>query len=146
MKIKTRRGIQDGSSAVVILIMVMIFIVLFAGILDVCRILICRENTRNAADAISLAVAQEMIFFEYQEPVIIAEKIADSHSCRLESLSMDYDMVSVTITSEVELLFLDRFRHDNKWTVRSASGAKVTYPWDIESGLCKYYEFSFMDK
>ncbi|MFC2144916.1 TadE/TadG family type IV pilus assembly protein [Actinomycetota bacterium] len=146
MVINARRGRQDGSSTVVILITVMVFLVLFASILDVCRVLIYREHTRNAADAISLAVAQEMIFFEYQEPVIIAEKIADSHSCRLESLSMDYDMVSVTIASEVELLFLNRFRHDNKWTVRSASGAKVTYPWDIESGLCRYYEFSFMDK
>ena len=57
--------------------------------LDVCRILILREQTRNAADAISLAVAQEMIFFEYRALDIIAEKIADRHRCRLESLNID---------------------------------------------------------
>ncbi len=61
--IKARRWRQDGSSAVMILVMVIIFLVLFAGVLDVCRIIIYRENTKNAADAISLAVAQEMVFF-----------------------------------------------------------------------------------
>lgn len=145
MMIKIRRRGQDGSSTVVILILLMIFLVLFAGILDVCRILIYREHTRNAADAISLAVAQEMIFFEHQRLESIAEEMVGSYRCRLESLNITYDMVTVSAVSDVKLLLLDRFR-DDVWNVRSASSTKITYPWDTGSGLYRYYEFSFMDK
>ena len=133
---------QDGSSAVVILIMIIIFLVLFASVLDVCRILICREHTRNAADAISLAVAQEMIFLEYRELDNIAEKMVGRYRCRLESLNITYDTVTVSTVSEIKLLLLDRFR-DDAWNIRSASSAEVTYPWDRRLGLYRYYEFNF---
>jgi len=142
MVIKIIRGRQDGSSAVVILVMILVFLVLFTGILDVCRILICRERTRNAADAAALAVAQEMVFFEYQELESIAEKMARRHRCRLESLNITYDMVTVSAVSEIKLL--DRFTGD-AWNIRSASSAEVIYPWDRRLGLYRYYEFSFMD-
>ena len=145
MMIKVRRGRQDGSSAVVILIMIIIFLILFASVLDVCRILICRERTRNAADAISLAVAQEIFFFEYQELNSIAEKMAGSYRCRLESLNITYDMVTVSAVSEINLLFLDRFRGE-VWNVGSVSSAEITYPWDRRLGLYRYYEFSLTDK
>ena len=145
MMIKVRRGRQDGSSAVVILIMIIIFLVLFASVLDVCRILICREHTRNAADAISLAVAQEIFFFEYWELDSIAEKMAGSYRCRLGSLNITYDVVTVSATSEINLLFLDRFRGE-VWNVGSVSSTKITYPWDRQLGLYRYYEFSFTDK
>jgi hypothetical protein len=145
MMIKIRRVRQDGSSAVVILIMIVIFLVLFASVLDVCRILIYREHTKNAADAISLAVAQEIIFFEYRKLESIAEKMAGNHRCRLELLNITYDMVTVSAVSDINLLLLDRFR-DDVWSVRSVSSAKITYPWDTGLGLYRYYEFSFMDK
>ena len=138
-----RKGRQDGNSAVVILVMVIFFLVLFTGILDVCRILICRERTRNAADAISLAVAQELIFFEYRELDIIAEKMAGRYKCRLESLNITYDTVTVSTVSDIKLLFLDRFRDDIR-NVRSASSTEIIYPWDRRLGLYRYYEFSFM--
>ena len=144
MVVKKIRGKQDGSSAVVILVMILVFLVLFTGILDVCRILICRERTKNAADAAALAVAQEMVFFEYQELGIIAEKMARRHSCRLESLNITYDMVTVSAASEIKLLLLDRFTGD-AWNIRSVSSAEVTYPWDRRLGLYRHYEFSFMD-
>ena len=144
MVIKIIRGRQDGSSAVVILVMILVFLVLFTGILDVCRILICRERTRNAADAAALAVAQEMVFFEYQELESIAEKMARRHRCRLESLNIAYDMVTVSMVSEIKLLLLDRFTGD-VWNIRSASSAEVIYPWDRRLGLYRYYEFNFMD-
>lgn len=144
MMIYKRKGRQDGNSAVVILVMVIFFLVLFTGILDVCRILICRERTRNAADAISLAVAQELIFFEYRELDIIAEKMAGRYKCRLESLNITYDTVTVSTASDIKLLLLDRFR-DDVWNVRSASSAEVIYPWDRRLGLYRYYEFNFMD-
>ena len=138
-----RKGRQDGNSAVVILVMVIFFLVLFTGILDVCRILICRERTRNAADAISLAVAQELIFFEYRELDIIAEKMAGRYKCRLESLNITYDTVTVSTASDIKLLLLDRFRDDIR-NVRSASLTEIIYPWDRRLGLYRYYEFSFM--
>ena len=143
MMIYKRKGRQDGNSAVVILVMVIFFMVLFAGILDVCRILICRERTRNAADAISLAVAQELIFFEYRELDIIAEKMAGRYKCRLESLNITYDTVTVSTASDIKLLLLDRFRDDIR-NVRSASLTEIIYPWDRRLGLYRYYEFSFM--
>lgn len=144
MVAKIIRGRQGGSSTVVILVMVLVFLVLFTGILDVCRILICRERTRNAADAAALAVAQEMVFFEYQELESIAEKMVDSHRCRLESLNITYDMVTVSAVSEIKLLLLDGFTGD-AWNIRSASSVEVIYPWDRRLGLYRYYEFSFMD-
>ncbi len=136
---------QDGSSAVMILVLVIIFLVLFAGVLDVCRILIYRENTKNAADAISLAVAQEMVFFEYRELNRIAEKMAIRYRCRLESLNINYDMVTVSAASEIKLFLLDRFR-DDVWNIRSVSSVEVIYPWDGRLRLYRYYEFSFTDK
>ena len=139
-----RKGRQDGNSAVVILVMVIFFLVLFTGILDVCRILICRERTRNAADAISLAVAQELIFFEYRELDIIAEKMAGRYKCRLESLNITYDTVTVSTASDIKLLLLDRFRDDIR-NVRSASSTEIIYPWDRRLGLYRYYEFSFIE-
>jgi len=135
---------QDGNSAVMVLAMVIVFLVLFTGILDVCRILICREHTRNAADAISLAVAQEMVFFEYWELDGIAEEMAGRYRCRLESLNVTYDMVTVSAVSEIKLLLLDRFR-DDVCSIRSLSSAEITYPWDRRLGLCRHYEFSFTD-
>ncbi|MFC2159109.1 pilus assembly protein TadG-related protein [Actinomycetota bacterium] len=144
MVISARRGRQEGSSAVVILIMIIIFLILFAGIFDVCRILMYREHTRNAADAISLAVAQEMVFFEYRELNSIAEKMAGNYRCRLESLNITYDLVTVSVVSEIKLLLLDRFR-DDVWNVESVSSAEITYPWDTRLGLYRYYEFSFTD-
>jgi len=144
MMIYKRKGRQDGNSAVVILVMVTVFLVLSVSVLDVCRILICRERTRNAADAISLAVAQELIFFEYRELDIIAEKMAGRYKCRLESLNITYDTVTVSTVSDIKLLFLDRFRDDIR-NVRSSSSTEIIYPWDRRLGLYRYYEFSFMD-
>lgn len=144
MMIRGKRCGQDGSSAVVILVMVIVFLVLSVSVMDICRILICRERTRNAADAISLAVAQEMVFFEYRELDSIAEKMAGRYGCRLESLNITYDMVTVSAVSDIKLLLLDRFR-DDVWNVRSASSTEITYPWDRRLGLYRNYEFSFMD-
>ena len=142
--ISRRKSGQDGSSAIVVLVIVIVFLVLFAGVLDVCRILAVRERTRNAADAISLAVAQEMIFLEYQGLEIIAVQMAGRHGCRLESLNITYEGVTVSVAREIELLVLNRLRHRETWTIKSASAAEVTYPWDRGLGLCRYYEFNFI--
>ena len=143
--IRAIRWRQDGSSAIMILVMVIIFLVLFAGVLDVCRIIIYRENTKNAADAISLAVAQEMVFFGYRELDSIAEKMAGMYRCRLGSLNITYDRVTASAVSDIRLLLLYRFR-DDVWNIRSVSSVEITYPWDRRLGLYRSYEFSFMDK
>ena len=145
MMIRAIRWRQDGSSAIMILVMVIIFLVLFAGVLDVCRIIIYRENTKNAADAISLAVAQEMVFFGYRELDSIAEKMAGMYRCRLGSLNITYDTVTASAVSDIRLLLLDRFT-DDVWNIRSVSSVEITYPWDMRLGLYRYYEFSFTDK
>ena len=143
--IRAIRWRQDGSSAIMILVMVIIFLVLFAGVLDVCRIIIYRENTKNAADAISLAVAQEMVFFGYQKLDSIAENMAGMYRCRLGSLNITYDTVTASAVSEIRLLLLDRFT-DDVWNISSVSSVEITYPWDRRLGLYRYYEFSFTDK
>ena len=144
--ISGNRSGQDGSSAVVVLVIAIALLILFAGILDVCRILVARERTRNAADAISLAVAQEMIFHKYQGLDIIAAEIAGRYGCRLESLNVTYDMVTVSVVSEIELLIPERFWHSGTGTIMAVSAAEVTYPWDRRLGLCRYYEFNFIDR
>jgi hypothetical protein len=146
MMVSRGKSGQAGSSAILVLVMVMVFLVLFAGVLDVCRILAVRERTRNAADAISLAVAQEMIFCQYQELDIIAVQMAGRHGCRLESLNITYEEVTVSVVSEVELLIMKRFWDRGIGIIRSVSAAEVTYPWDKRLGLCRYYEFSFMGR
>ncbi len=144
--ISRRKSGQAGSSAIVVLVLVVVFLVLFTGLLDVCRILAGRERTRNAADAIALAVAQEMIFCQYQGLDIIAVQMAGRHGCRLESLNITYEGVEVSVVSEVELLIMKRFWHKGAGTIRSVSAAEVTYPWDRGLGLCRYYEFNFMGR
>ncbi len=146
MMVSRGKSGQAGSSAIVVLVIVMVFLVLFAGVLDVCRILAVRERTRNAADAVSLAIAQEMIFCQYQELDIIAVQMAGRHGCRLESLNITYEEVTVSVVSEVELLIMKRFWQGGTRIIRSASAAEVTYPWDRGLGLCRYYEFNFMGR
>ena len=142
-RISRRNG---GNSSVPILIAVLIFMVLSASVADISRIFILREQTKNAADSISLSVAQEMFFFDYHALDRIAESMAAKHKCELESLDIDGNTVSVTVSGKVKLLFLDRLKHKDVWTVRSGSSVEVIYPWDMRSGLCRYYEFNLKDK
>jgi uncharacterized membrane protein len=145
MKISQKKSGQDGNSTIVAVVMVMVLLVLFIGILDVCRLLAGREHCRNAADAIALAAAQEMIFLEYHELETVAVQMANRYGCRLDSIDVTYDMVTIAVASEVELLVLDRLLQGEQGTIRSVSAAGVTYPWDGKLGLCSYHEFSFRD-
>ncbi len=64
MLLENLKAKNKGNISFLTLAVVVIFTVLFLLIFDLCRIFIAREETKNASDAASLAVAQNLLFFE----------------------------------------------------------------------------------
>lgn len=132
-----------GNIAIVVLIGVIVFMVLFTFIIDACLMLVGRERTKTAADAIALAIAQEMLFLNYQELYILAEEVAKKHNCRAGLIDIKYDMIYASAVSEIELLLLDVLWPTDLEIISSISSVEIIYPWDIDFGLCRHYEFNF---
>ncbi len=138
-ELNTQNG---GSISFFVLAVVIIFSILFLLIFDLCQIFVAREETKNASDAVSLAVAQNLLFFEDSYCNMIAEELARKNNCVLVEYSYDYDNVIVTVEKTPEFVLIDKFMTKNS-SIRSTSKTKVIYPWDDRFGYCKTYEFGY---
>lgn len=115
---------------------------LFLVVFDLCRVFVAREITKNVSDSASLAVAQNLIFFENDNLEEIAKKIAEENKCKLIELRRDYDEIVVVVERELNFILIDKFT--SKFSrVQSTSKTKVIYPWDSKFNYCKSYKFSF---
>ncbi len=135
--------IQKGSSTIFATVLVMVCIFLLLALFDLCSIYIIREQTKEASEAISLAIAQQLLFFDRDGLILKAEKMAAGRDCSLAACSIDYDRIEVSVERKTELAVLDSIGLSRFKTVRSSSSVKIIYPWDRELGLCRYYEFGY---
>jgi len=134
---------QNGSSAILTIVLALACIFLLLALFDLCSIYIIREQTKDASETIALAIAQQQLFFDRDELVLMAEKIAAGMHCSLAACSIDYDRIKISVEREIELAVLERIGLSRYKTVRSDSSVKIVFPWDKDLGLCQYYQFNY---
>ncbi len=142
MLLKNLKAQNGGNISFLTLAVVTIFSVLFLLIFDLCQVFIAREETKDASDAASLAVAQNLLFFENLDCNKIAEEVAQRDGCVLVECNSEYDEVMVTMERKLNFILVDKFILGN-CSVRSTSRTKLVYPWDDKFGYCDTYEFGY---
>jgi len=133
---------NKGNISMLALFLTMFFAFLFMVCIDLCRIYIARELTKDAADATSLSIAQNLLFFENFDYKNAAEEISSKNKCELVQCYLDYDEVVVSMEKKLNFILIDKFFQES-CTVKSTSKARIIYPWDDYFGFCKNYEFNF---
>ncbi len=133
--------LPKGNITIITLIITITILIIFISFFDLCRIFIAREETKNAADAVSLAISQNLIFFEKKEIKEIAYKVLSKYDCELIDCQIAYDEVVVIVGKKINLIILDKFNQKYS-VVNSISRAKVIYPWDKSFNYCKYYKYN----
>lgn len=141
--IKNKNKEKDkGNISMLALFLIMFFAFLFMVCIDLCRIYVARELTKDAADAASLSIAQNLLFFENFDYKNAAEEISGKNKCELVECYLDYDEVVVSMEKKLNFILIDKFFPES-CTVKSISKASIIYPWDDYFGFCKNYEFNF---
>ena len=140
--IKKIKNEEPGNISVLALVIILLLAFLFLVLGDICRIFVAREATKKAADAVALAVSQDVLFFETDAVISTAEIYADRNSCRLTGLELSYDEVTVTVDKKIDFLIIKNIYPDG-CTVSSSSCVRVIFPWDEHFGFCKSYRFSY---
>jgi len=131
-----------GNISILLATLALMFVMLFVSIFDIFQLYIAREYTKNASDAIALAVAQNLLFFDEEEIVEITDEISKKNDCDIDSIKFSYDEITVTTVKKVNFLFAGRI-FKNSSTVCSTSKVKVTYPWDEKFGNCRFFKFDY---
>lgn len=133
---------RKGNISILALVSVIFIAFLFLLVFDLCQIFAARENTKNASDAASLAVAQNLVFFESKNLKEIAQKVVEKDNCTLVDCICDYDEVVVIAEKKLNFILISKFT--SKYNrVQSISKTEVIYPWDRRFGFCKYYKFDY---
>ena len=133
---------DSGNTALLVLVIVVILSILFLVVLDICQVFKVREETKNASDAASLAVAQNLLFFEKPDCIKVAEEVTRLNNCILVECICSYDSVTVTVEKSVKFFLIDKFIGGDSM-VKSTSKTEVVYPWDEKFNYCDSYRFSF---
>jgi hypothetical protein len=136
------KGKDKGNISMLALLLTMFFAFLFMVCIDLCRIYIARELTKDAADAASLSIVQNLLFFENFDYKNAAEEISSKNKCDLVECYLDYDEVVVIMEKKLNFILINKFFSES-CTVKSISKARIIYPWDDYFGFCKNYEFNF---
>ncbi|HUW72383.1 MAG TPA: Tad domain-containing protein [Methanosarcinales archaeon] len=133
---------NKGNISMLALLLTIFFAFLFMACIDLCRIYIARELTKDAADAASLSIAQNLLFFENFDYINAAEEISSKNRCELVKCYLEYDEVVVIMEKKLNFILIDKFFPES-CTVKSTSKTKIIYPWDDYFGFCKNYDFNF---
>lgn len=142
-KIKYKnKGNNKGNISMLALFLTMFFAFLFMACIDLSRIYVAREITKGAADAASLSIAQNLLFFENFDYKNTAEEISNKNKCDLVECYLDYDEIVVIMEKKLNFILINKFFPEN-CIIQSISKAKIIYPWDDYFGFCKNYEFNF---
>jgi hypothetical protein len=131
---------QRGNVSIILLSIIIILSVLLLTLYDLARIYTAREETKNAADSIVLAVSQNLLYFEDKERESIAEGMAAEHDCELSYLIADYDEVEACAEKQLKLFIVKLFFPETV-RVRSVSRTNIIYPWDFKFNYCQHYKF-----
>lgn len=131
-----------GNLSILMVLLTLIAALLFVSVFDILQLYIAREHTKNASDAIALAVAQNLLFFEEDEIFIITDEISKKNDCEIDSIKFSYEEITVTTVKTVKFIFAGKILK-NSGMVYSTSRVKVTYPWDEKFKNCDWFEFDF---
>ena len=94
-----------GNLSILMAFSTLIAAILFVSIFDIFALYIAREHTKNASDAIALALAQNLLFFNEDEIFIITEKISKKNDCEIDSVKLGYEEITVTTVKKVKFIF-----------------------------------------
>jgi hypothetical protein len=139
---KTSFKNQGGNIIILALVLIIFFAFIFLVLSDFCRIFIARSETKKTADSATLAVSQNLLFFDVDSVQSLAKNIVEKNNCSLSEIYIGYDQVTVLVKKEVKFIFL-KFVGFNSCEITSYSKATVIYPWDESLGLCKSYKFGY---
>jgi len=131
-----------GNLSILMAFLTLIAAILFVSVFDIFSLYIAREHTKNASDSIALALAQNLLFFDEDEIIMIADEISKKNDCEIDSVKLGYEEIAVTTVKKVKFLFAGVVLK-NSDTVYSTSRVKVTYPWDERFKNCDWFEFDF---
>ena len=131
-----------GNLSILMAFLTLAAAILFISVFDIFSLYIAREHTKNASDAIALALAQNLLFFDEDEILIITDEISKKNDCEVDSVELGYEEIAVTTVKKVKFLFAGMILK-NSDTVYSTSRVKVTYPWDERFKNCDWFEFDF---
>jgi len=131
-----------GNLSILLITSTLMGMLLFVSLFDIFSLCIAREHTKNASDAIALAVAQNLLFFDDDEILMITDEISKKNSCETESVKFDYDEITVTTLKKVKFLFIGKILKEGG-IIFSTSKVKVAYPWDERFNNCDFFIFEF---
>ena len=131
-----------GNLSILMALITLMAALFFVSVFDIFQLYIAREHTKNASDAIALAVAQNLLFFEEDEIFIITDEISKKNDCEIDSIKFSYEEITVTTVKTVKFIFAGKILKNNGM-VYSTSRVKVIYPWDEKFKNCDWFEFDF---
>lgn len=118
---------QIGNLAILSIAVAMILILFTPFIIDVAILLKTRADAKSAADAASLAAAQEILFLENGEDV--ARAVAEMNNTKLISYSVKNNETVVTVSKTANLIFIDNFIK-NSIEIKATSSSETRFPWE----------------
>lgn len=133
---------SSGNISILTMTLVALFAFLFLMLGDFYRIFTARTVSKSTANAVALALSQNLLFMESKEIPVIAKKIALDNNCSLTGVKIKYDEVIVLVEKNIDFVLLDIIGINN-CRIRSVSKSKVIYPWDDSFGSCKQYRFEY---
>jgi Flp pilus assembly protein TadG len=117
---------QNGNVAILSVTVAMILVLFTPFIIDVAILLKTRADAKSAADAASLAAAQEILFLENGEDV--ARGVAEMNNTKFISYSVENNETVVTVSKTANLIFIDNLIK-NSIEIKATSSSGIRFPW-----------------
>lgn len=133
---------KSGNLSIIATVVIFLFFISLISLIDIFQLYTAREHTKNASDAIALAAAQNLLFFEEYEISEIVKKIGDENCCEVDSIEINYDEIIVTTVKRISFMFWGRIFKKNN-LIYSTSKVKVIYPWDEKFKNCRSFSFDY---
>lgn len=118
---------QIGNLTILSITVAMILVLFTPFIIDVAILLKTRADAKSAADAASLAAAQEILFLENGEDV--ARDVAEMNNTKLISYSVENNETVVTVSKTANLIFIDNLIK-NSIEIKATSSSEIRLLWE----------------
>lgn len=118
---------QIGNLTILSITVAMILILFTPFIIDVAILLKTRAAAKTAADAASLAAAQEILFLENGEDV--ARAVAEMNNTKFISYFVEDNETVVTVSKTANLIFIDNFIKDSI-KIKATSSSEIRLLWE----------------
>ncbi len=116
---------QIGNLTILSITVAMILVLFTPFIIDVAILLKTRADAKSAADAASLAAAQEILFLENGEDV--ARDVAEMNNTKFISYSVENNETVVTVSKTANLIFIDNLIK-NSIEIKATSSSEIRFP------------------